>query len=643
MCGIVGCVAEEGCYQKLFTALRRLEYRGYDSAGVAFLGEGGLRVRKRRGGVKNIEGEPIAGSAGIGHTRWATHGAPSDANAHPHLCGKFALVHNGIIENAAALRAELERAGERFVSQTDSEVIVHLIAGAYASGDTGGAYVREGGGTTVCAGGGTAVCAGGGQVCGGAHADTGESVKVCGGGQEAACAKAGGFFAAVAAACARLQGSYAIAVLCADCPEQMVCARRGSPLVAGAGEGALYVCSDVPALAGLASYVCPAADGEFIHICNGRIRFLRADGTETAKTFSYLPPQTPAPAPEGCRMLAEIAETPRALRDTLACLREVNFLPHARRFARAERVFAVACGTAYHAALGFAAALEGAAGIPVLHCRASEFFARAPLVRAGEPVVAVSQSGETADTLAAVRLAKERGAFVIAVTNAPLSTLAAAADLCVPLCAGPEVAVAATKSYTCQLLCLYYLAAQVCYFRGGCFPPWFGQLSSLPAACAQAFGLFPAVDVLASRLQEARGMYFLGREQDLFTAMEGALKVKEIAYVFAEGYPAGELKHGSLALVEEGFPVVMAATRRSLLQKCADTLAEVSARGGYTALFSQYEGCASDFFCRLPAVCEPLMPAVAAVPLQYLACRLCLLRGHDPDRPRNLAKSVTVE
>ena len=585
MCGIVGCVAKEGCYQRLFTALRRLEYRGYDSAGVAFLGEGGLCVRKRRGGVKNIEGEPIAGSAGIGHTRWATHGAPSDANAHPHLCGKFALVHNGIIENAAALRAELERAGERFVSQTDSEVIVHLIARAYT----------------------------------------------------------GGFFAAVAAACARLQGSYAIAVLCADCPEQMVCARRGSPLVAGAGEGALYVCSDVPALAGLASYVCPAADGEFIHICNGRIRFLRADGAEAAKTFSYLPPQTPAPAPEGCRMLAEIAETPRALHDTLACLREVNFLPHARRFARAERVFAVACGTAYHAALGFAAALEGAAGIPVLHCRASEFFARAPLVRAGEPVVAVSQSGETADTLAAVRLAKERGAFVIAVTNAPLSTLAAAADLCVPLCAGPEVAVAATKSYTCQLLCLYYLAAQVCYFRGGCFPPWFGRLSSLPAACAQAFGLFPAVDALASRLQEARGMYFLGREQDLFTAMEGALKVKEIAYVFAEGYPAGELKHGSLALVEEGFPVVMVATRRALLQKCADTLAEVSARGGYTALFSQYEGCASDFFCRLPAVCEPLMPAVAAVPLQYLACRLCLLRGHEPDRPRNLAKSVTVE
>lgn len=584
MCGIVGCVAKEGCYQKLFTALRRLEYRGYDSAGVAFLGEGGLCVRKRRGGVKNIEGEPIEGSAGIGHTRWATHGAPSDANAHPHLCGKFALVHNGIIENAAALRAELERAGERFVSQTDSEVIVHLIARAYT----------------------------------------------------------GGFFAAVAAACARLQGSYAIAVLCADCPEQMVCARRGSPLVAGAGEGALYVCSDVPALAGLASYVCPAEDGEFIHLCNGRIRFLRADGAEVAKTFSYLPLQTPAPAPEGCRMLAEIAETPRALCDTLACLREVNFLPHARRFARAERVFAVACGTAYHAALGFAAALEGA-GIPVLHCRASEFFARAPLVRAGEPVVAVSQSGETADTLAAVRLAKERGAFVVAVTNAPLSTLAAAADLCVPLCAGPEVAVAATKSYTCQLLCLYYLAAQICYFRGGSFPPWFGQLSSLPAACAQAFGLFPAVDSLASRLQEAYGMYFLGREQDLFTAMEGALKVKEIAYVFAEGYPAGELKHGSLALVEEGFPVVMAATRRALLQKCADTLAEVSARGGYTALFSQYEGCASNFFCRLPAVCEPLMPAVAAVPLQYLACRLCLLRGHDPDRPRNLAKSVTVE
>ena len=584
MCGIVGCVSQQNCYQNIFAALRRLEYRGYDSAGIALLGEG-FSVRKKKGGVQNIAGEPLPGGAGIGHTRWATHGAPSDENAHPHLCGKFALVHNGIIENAAVLRARLEREGERFLSQTDSEVIVHLISKAYR----------------------------------------------------------GDFFAAVASACAQLEGAYAIAVLCSDFPAELVCARRGSPLVAGAG-GALYVCSDVPALIGLADYVCPAADGEFIRIRGGEIGFFGADGREIAKTFTRIAGETARPAAGESCMRSEIAEIPRALRDTLASLREINFLPCVRRFARAERVFAVACGTAYHAALCFGCALEGAAGVPVLCSRASEFFLRAPLMQPGELLVAVSQSGETADTLAAVRLAKERGAFVIAVTNAPLSTLAAAADLCVLLRAGPEVAVAATKSYNCQLLCLYYLAAQIAYCKAGRFPAWFGELASLPAASERAFGCFASVEALAARLNGARGMYFLGRGQDRFTAMEGALKVKEIAYLFAEGYPAGELKHGSLALVEEGFPVVMLATGGALLKKCAGTLAEVSARGGYTALFSQYDRAGeADFFCRLPAVCEQLMPIVAVVPLQYLACRLCALRGFDPDRPRNLAKSVTVE
>lgn len=588
MCGIVGCFCRTGCYEKLFAALGRLEYRGYDSAGIALLsGEGKFSVRKKRGGVSGIAGEPLPGETGIGHTRWATHGAPSDVNAHPHLCGKFALVHNGIVENEAALRAELGADGERFLSETDSELIVRLIARAYR----------------------------------------------------------GDFFAAVAAACGRLEGSYAIAVLCADFPGEIVCARRGSPLVAGAGGGALYVCSDVPALCGAAEYICPADDGEFVVIRGGSVGFFRADGTPVPKVFARVRASArPRAVQAGSRMQAEIAEIPRALQDTLAALRGADFSACRRPFRSARRLLAVGCGTAYHAALGLRSLLEGE-GVP-LSCRpASEVAGLA--AGAGDLLVAVSQSGETADTLAAARAARARGAFVLAVTNVGQSSLAALADCAAVLCAGPEIAVAATKSYNCQLLCLYFLAARILACRRGAPPAWAGALDALPAAAERAFGCFPAVEQLAEAAAGARGMYFLGRGADVATALEGALKVKEIAYLAAEGLPAGELKHGPLALVEEGFPVALLSTVRAHIRKCEAAAAEVAARGGRVALFSQYEAAlsASRAACRirLPAVAEPLMPAVAVIPLQYFACRLCSLRGLDPDRPRNLAKSVTVE
>ena len=589
MCGIIGCFSREGCYEKLMEGLARLEYRGYDSAGVALLSEGGIAVRKRCGGVNALAGPPLAGQTGIGHTRWATHGRPSDANAHPHIAGKFALVHNGIVENHAALRRELEGQGAVFASETDSEVIVQLIARLYR----------------------------------------------------------GDFFAAVSAAWARLQGSFALAGLCGGRPGEIVCARRKSPLGAAAGGGALFVCSDVPALAGLAEYVCPAADGEFVRIAGGRVFFCDGQGKEIAKVFSRLPEGSRAETGGGTFMEREVAAVPRALADTLAGLRGLDFAPCARALRAAKRVFAVACGTAYHAALAFKDAAEREADVTVLCHTSSAFRDRAPRIGQGDLVVAVSQSGETADTLEAARLAKSGGAYLLSVTNAPHSSLAALADFGIAMRAGAEVAVAATKSYNCQLLCLYALAAQLAFFRHARFPAWYRSLGALVPAAREAFSAFPAVQALAARLAGAKGMYFIGRGQDAVTAAEGALKVREIAYRFAESCPAGELKHGTLALVEEGFPVLALATERTLAQKCENALAEVKARGGYAVLFSQYEevlsaSCA-DAAIRLPAVPEPLMPAVAVIPLQELACSLCLLSGYDPDRPRNLAKSVTVE
>lgn len=592
MCGIAGCFSEKGCYEKLFRTLRRLEYRGYDSAGIALLrknrprGGYGFSVRKKRGYVSALDGTRLSGSTGIGHTRWATHGAPSDVNAHPHVAGKFALVHNGIVENYAALREELTAAGETFVSETDSEVIVRLVSRCYK----------------------------------------------------------GDFFAAVRDACARLEGSYAVAVLCTDFPGEIVCARKKSPLVAAAGKNALYVCSDVPALAGEAEFFCPAGDGEFIRIAGGKIFLCDGDGKEIERPFVRLAAQSALPEKgEGSFMEKEIAEIPQALADTLKSLRRTDFAPCARPLRGAKRLFAVACGTAYHAALALRDMVEEEVKIPVLCHTASEFRYRSPLIGEGDVLVAISQSGETADTLEAARGAKERGAYVVAVTNAAHSSLAALADFSLLLRAGPEIAVAATKSYVCQLLCAWYLAAQTLFFKQTRLPAWFGELDRLPEAARAALGC--DVSALAEQFSGARGMYFLGRGQDVVTAMEGALKVKEIAYIFAEGYAAGELKHGTLALVEEGFPVAAACTVRALAPKTCNALAEVKARGGVTVLLSQYEdlAAAADVFVALPPLPEPLMPAVAVIPLQKFACDMCRRRGYDPDKPRNLAKSVTVE
>lgn len=592
MCGIIGCVQRDGdCWPRIYDGLKRLEYRGYDSIGVAVSDGGKIAVRKKKGGAEVLAKQYLAGSSGIGHTRWATHGAPSDVNAHPHVAGKFALVHNGIVENFAFLKQELVQEGEVFHSDTDSEVIVKLIARAYT----------------------------------------------------------GDFLRAVRDGCARLDGSYAIAVLCEDFPDTVVCAKNKSPLVAGMGTDGVYVCSDIPALSGVCGSICPAEDGELVCLIGRRVQFYDFNLNAKAKEFV---------AVDGCAaargkgafasyMEEEIADIPRALSDTYASLKGMDFTACAQRLAAAERIFAVACGTAYHSSLAFRFVAEKCLGVPVICERASEFRYKTCLLNEKDVLIAVSQSGETADTAEAVKRAKAAGVYVISVTNVRHSTIAALADTNIPMRANAEIAVAATKSYNCQLMCLYTLAAEAYHRKKGVYPAFYYDLPSLSFSSREAFSLFPKVNELAERLKNTSSMYFLGRDADYITAVEGALKVKEIAYVFSEGYPAGELKHGTLALVEENFPVVAVVTQKSLAQKTENAIAEVLARGGFAALFTPFEELIQDsvaqFKCKLPSVREELAGAVSVIPLQYFALRMCLLRGHDPDKPRNLAKSVTVE
>ena len=592
MCGIIGCVQHEGdCWNKIYEGLKRLEYRGYDSVGIATLEKKELHVFKKKGGADMLAGNHSAGGAGVGHTRWATHGAPSDENAHPHVAGKFALVHNGIIENFAVLKSELVRAGETFLSDTDSEVIVKLIARAYT----------------------------------------------------------GDFLRAVRDGCARLEGSYAIAVLCTDFPDTVVCAKRQSPLVAGEGMDGVYVGSDIPALSGMCGKICPAEDGELICLVGRRILFYDFTLTPLTKQFVAVDADSAARERNGFSsyMEEEIADIPRALSDTYAALKSTDLSACVQKLSSADRIFTVACGTAYHATLAFGYLAESCLGVPVISERAGEFRYKTQLAGKGVVLIAVSQSGETADTLEAVKRAKSAGVYVIAVTNVRHSTIAALADTNVPMRAHAEIAVAATKSYNCQLFCLFTLAAEAACRKKGVYPAFYYDLPALSFAAGEAQNCFPAVEKLAEQWKEARAMYFLGRDADYVTAVEGALKVKEIAYVFSEGYPAGELKHGTLALIEQGFPVIAVSTRKSLAKKTENAIAEVVSRGGRVALFSPYEDVlqesAAQFKCKLPNVREELAGAVAVIPLQYFALKMCVLRGHDPDKPRNLAKSVTVE
>lgn len=588
MCGIVGYAGEGRAAPVLIEGLKRLEYRGYDSAGIAVLGEA-LTVVKRKGRVEALaaEAKKLSGGLGIAHTRWATHGEPSERNAHPHRYGGVAVVHNGIIENASLLRAECEARGEVFSSETDSEVIAHLIAAAYR----------------------------------------------------------GDLLQAVQKAARRLEGSYAIAVL-AEGERVIVAARRKSPLLVGRGEGSVLA-SDLPAIAPLANEVYSLKEGGFALLTEDNVRLFDEELCE----WKGEPIEFGKVEGDGGKggyphyMRKEIAEDPAAIANSIADLTaDSRFFDISIVLCQTYYIQIVACGTAYHSGIAAKYAIEVLSRVPVEVDIASEYRYRDPIVPKGTLVIAVSQSGETADTLAAAALAKERGAKVLALTNVPYSSLTALADFVLLTHAGRETAVAATKSFCAQLASLYSLAIALASLKGRSAP----SLAPFPALCEDALSRSQKVKEWARALCQKKSVYFIGRGADYAAAIEGSLKLKEVSYLASEGYPAGELKHGTLALVGEDAPVVALLSDARLAEKTMNAVHEVRSRGARVFLITTLPSCAEGVLpeedvLRLPACEAVFSPLCTVVPLQLLAYETAVLLGHDPDKPRNLAKSVTVE
>ena len=588
MCGIVGYAGEGRAAPVLIEGLKRLEYRGYDSAGIAVLGEA-LTVVKRKGRVEALaaEAEKLSGGLGIAHTRWATHGEPSERNAHPHRYGGVAVVHNGIIENASLLRAECEARGEVFSSETDSEVIAHLIAAAYR----------------------------------------------------------GDLLQAVQKAARRLEGSYAIAVL-AEGERVIVAARRKSPLLVGRGEGSVLA-SDLPAIAPLANEVYSLKEGGFALLTEDNVRLF----DEELREWKGGPIEFGKVEGDGGKggyphyMRKEIAEDPAAIANSIVDFTaDPRFSDISIVLCQTYYIQIVACGTAYHSGGAAKYAIEALSRVPVEVDIASEYRYRDPIVPKGTLVIAVSQSGETADTLAAAALAKERGAKVLALTNVPYSSLTALADFVLLTHAGRETAVAATKSFCAQLASLYSIAAALAALKGRSAP----SLVPFPALCEDALSRSQKVKVWARALCQKKSVYFIGRGADYAAAIEGSLKLKEVSYLASEGYPAGELKHGTLALVGEDAPVVALLSDARLAEKTMNAVHEVRSRGARVFLITTLPSCTEGVLpeedvLRLPSCEAVFSPLCTVVPLQLLAYETAVLLGHDPDKPRNLAKSVTVE
>ncbi len=609
MCGIVGYIGDEEATPVLINALKKLEYRGYDSAGIAVIGDGKLSVRKAKGAIKFLEQriatEIIRGSVGIGHTRWATHGEPSDVNSHPHtdVAGKIAVVHNGIIENHAKLRAFLESHGVAFRSQTDTEVVAHLIDFHY-NGDLLQAVL--------------------------------ETLK-------------------------RIEGSYALSVVCESSPDRIVAVRKDAPLVIGVGKGENLIASDVPPLLEYTRDVYYPNDLEVAVVYRDRVEFYDADGDPIEKTTTHVEWDISAAEKGGYEhfMLKEIHEQPKALADTLRAriktyatksinLEEIGF---DASWAEANRVVITACGTAWHAGVVGKYAFERFARIPVDVDIASEYRYRNPIFDPKDIFIIISQSGETADTLAAMRMARSGGARIIAITNAVGSTLAREADLVMYTWAGPEIAVASTKAFTTQLMCVYLIALQFGALRGTIssedLARHIDELEALPAQAEKILAEKETIQRFAARNFNKSKAFFMGRLFDYAISLESALKLKEISYTHSEAFAAGELKHGPIALVDETTLIVAICTQRELFDKMDSNIKEVKARGA-TVLVITYEGethfdKTADEIFRIPAAPDALTPMLSVIPSQLYAYYCSVLRGLDPDKPRNLAKSVTVE
>jgi glucosamine--fructose-6-phosphate aminotransferase (isomerizing) len=611
MCGIVGAVAQRDVVPILIEGLRRLEYRGYDSAGVAVLnGSGTIKRLRTVGKVRMlqdaIDADPTHGPLGIAHTRWATHGVPSERNAHPHISRDgIAIVHNGIIENHDELRADLRKAGYEFSSETDTEVIAHRIH-----------YHLQ---------------------------------------------KTRDLFKAVRATVAELEGAYALAVMSQDDPDRIVLAREGCPVVVGVGEGENFVASDVAALLPVTRKFAILEEGDVAEVRRESFRILDHDGN-TVQRKVYESELSADAAEKGTYahyMLKEIHEQPRAVAQTLeervagGKLLEAAFGPAAQAvFARTEAVRIVACGTSFHAGLVAKYFIEQICRLPCWVEIASEYRYRNPVVPKNTLFVSVSQSGETADTLAALRLAKQGGYLSqLAICNVPESSLVRESELVMLTRAGPEIGVASTKAFTTQLAALNMLVIALAKFHGTDAERERGlvqKLLGIPSLIEATLKLDPVIRDLATRFVDKQHALFLGRGAMHAIAMEGALKLKEISYIHAEGYAAGELKHGPLALVDKEMPVVTVAPNNDLLEKLKSNLQEVRARGGELIVFADPEAGMKDSdgvtVIEMPRhVSYFQAPAVYTIPMQLLAYHVAILKGTDVDQPRNLAKSVTVE
>jgi glucosamine--fructose-6-phosphate aminotransferase (isomerizing) len=608
MCGIIGIIGGEPVAPLLIDALKRLEYRGYDSAGVATLEDGVLVRRRAQGKLKNLEQklarEPLAGSIGIGHTRWATHGRPTEINAHPHATERLAVVHNGIIENFAELRRELEGKGVKFSTETDTEVVAHLVSEELKRGLSP--------------------------------------------------------LQAVTAALPRLRGAFALAFLFAGEDNLLIGARKGSPLAVGFGDKMMFVGSDAIALAPFTDMVSYLEDGDCVVVSRAGAEVRDAAGRIAERPVLKSQASVLLLDKGNHRhfMAKEIYEQPEVVGHTLAhyldMVAERVELPMALPFdfRALTRVSIAACGTAYYAGMVAKYWFERFARLPVDVDIASEFRYRdAPLER-GALAIFVSQSGETADTLASLREAKARGQHVLSVVNVPTSTIARESDIVVPTLAGPEIGVASTKAFTCQLAALACLAIAAGRARG-----ILGEddekrlvraLIEIPRHLTEALALEPQIEQLARDLAKSRDVLYLGRGTSYPIALEGALKLKEISYIHAEGYAAGELKHGPIALIDETMPVVVIAPHDRVFDKTVSNMQEVAARGGRLILVTDAEGAAaaagqSAVTLTLPTMPATVGPIVYAVPVQLIAYHTAVILGTDVDQPRNLAKSVTVE
>lgn len=609
MCGIVGYIGSKNASPILMEGLERLSYRGYDSAGVAVIGpDGKIGVRKAKGRLENLASllkeSPVSGTIGIGHTRWATHGEPSDLNAHPHtdVKGGIAVVHNGIIENHAALRRHLEQTGAKFVSQTDTEVIAHLLKWLY-DGDMKRTLIR---------------------------------------------------------AMGMLEGSYALGILCDHEPGDLYCARNDSPLVVGARDGEGFIASDIPALLSHTRDVIFLQDKEIAVLNRQGISVFDAYGNHCHHPVFHVDWDLTSAEKGGYAhyMLKEIHEQPEAARKTAAPRLDVpeeNWLPiRPEEAKRLKKITIVACGTAYHAGIYGQYAIEKLARIPVEAAIASEYRYRDPIIGEDELFIAVSQSGETADTLAALREAKRRGAHVIALCNVVGSTIAreAGEENTLYTYAGPEIAVASTKAYTTQAELLFLLGMALGKMRGHLTAEQAEALAAevraLPEKMETALKTEPQLQRIASTASQKKHVFFVGRGMDYALSMEAALKLKEVSYIFSEAYAAGELKHGPIALLQEGRLVVATITQPQLIDKAMSNLKEVKARGARILAICRENLREKvepevDELILIPDADELICPLLAAIPLQLFAYCMAVQRGCDVDKPRNLAKSVTVE